>query len=191
MIRLAPKLSEKHVHPPPIWGKIKVKLATQVFSHSVSSAMKTYEAVNDLPPSAKQTALFCEFMNSIFDVLNSNTQFSLSPLKTALNPSSNSHSYEFIEKAICWLQSWKICDKKGEIINHRFRFPEGLCLALRVAMLLSHELAHNYGFTYFMTRRMCTDSLEGFFCIIRSKGGFNSYPTCYGFQCAFKQAVMN
>ena len=170
---------------------MKVKLATQVLSHSVSAAIKTYEACNDLNNDSLGTAEFCTMMNDIFDVLNSNTLLSPCPLKQALSPLSSTLSYEFIDYAINWLKTWKIYDKNSEIINHRFRFLDGLCLALVTAKCLSFELAEKYDFQYLMTRRMCTDNLEGFFSIIRSKGGSNSNPTCYGFQSAFKQAVIN
>ena len=191
LVRLAPKISEKHVEPPPIWGKMKVKLATQVLSHSVSAAIKTYEACNDFDPSSLGTAEFCSMMNGIFDVLNSNTLLSPCPLKKALSPVASQETYEFIEDAITWLKTWKICGKTMENINNRFRFLDGLCLALTVAKCLSFELNEKYGFQYLMTRRICTDNLEGFFSIIRSKGGSNSNPTCYSFQSAFKQAVIN
>ena len=190
-VRLAPKISEKHVEPPPIWGKMKVKLATQVLSHSVSAAIRTYEACNDLSCDSLGTAAFCTMMNDIFDVLNSNTLLSPCPLKKALSPMTSSESYEFIDGAINWLKTWKIYDKNCEIINHRFRFLDGLCLALVAAKNLSFELMEKYDFQYLMTRRLCTDNLEGFFSIIRSKGGSNSNPTCYSFQSAFKQAVIN
>ena len=107
-MRLAPKLGEKHVHPPPIWGKMKVKLATQVLSHSVSAALKTYEACNALPSSAKETGQFCSRMNNIFDILNSNTQESPCPMKKALSPSATPELFQFIDRAIEWLKTWKL-----------------------------------------------------------------------------------
>ena len=191
VVRMAPKLSEKHINPPPIWGKMKVRLAAQVLSHSVSAALKSYEACNDLSESARETAEFCAKMNNIFDCLNTNTQFSPCPLKRAISPITTPETYEFIEEALKWLRSWKIYDKKNNVINSRFKFLDGLCLALKVVAALSIDLAEHYDFSYFMSRRICTDSLENFFSIIRSKGGFNCNPTCYGFQCAFKQVVIN
>ena len=112
-------------------------------------------------------------------------------MKKALSPSATPELFQFIDRAIEWLKTWKICDKNKQIINSRFQFLEGLQLALVVAKDLSLDLAQNHGFIYLMTRRICTDNLESFFSIIRSKGGYNSNPTCYSFQCAFKQAIVN
>ena len=81
--------------------------------------------------------------------------------------------------------------KNCEIIHHRFGILDGLCLALVVARNLSFKLMEKYYFQYLMTRRICTDNLEFLFSIIRSKGGSNTNPTCYSFQSAFKQAVIN
>lgn len=40
VIRMAPKLTERHIHLPP-FTNMRVKLATQVFSHSVAAGTAT------------------------------------------------------------------------------------------------------------------------------------------------------
>ena len=64
--RLAPKLTQKHVSLPP-FGKMKVKLAAQVFSNSVAAAIETYTGVGALPMEAMSTSIFCRHMNKLFD----------------------------------------------------------------------------------------------------------------------------
>ena len=44
-IRTAPKLTTKHINPPP-FAKMKVKLATQVVSHSVAAGIYIYVTLN-------------------------------------------------------------------------------------------------------------------------------------------------
>ena len=53
--RLAPKLTEKHLHPNG-FSKMKVNLASQIFSHGLSAAINTYVYVHALPGDAIGTA---------------------------------------------------------------------------------------------------------------------------------------
>ena len=54
-IRTTPKLTVRHISPTQS-AKMKVKLATQVFSHSVAAGINTNVALNGLPSSAVGTA---------------------------------------------------------------------------------------------------------------------------------------
>lgn len=69
--KLAPRLTNDHIYPNN-FQKMKVKLASQVFSHSVRIAMHTYIEFKVLPTEASITANFILKMNNIFDLLNSN-----------------------------------------------------------------------------------------------------------------------
>ena len=53
--KLAPKRTEKHLHPNG-FTKMKVKLASQIFSHTVSAAINTYVYLKALPGDALDTA---------------------------------------------------------------------------------------------------------------------------------------
>lgn len=68
--RLCPKLTDDHIFHTN-FQKMKVKYASQVFSHSVAVALYTYVDFNVLPADAKITAQFIQKMNDIFDLLNS------------------------------------------------------------------------------------------------------------------------
>ncbi|VEN52942.1 unnamed protein product, partial [Callosobruchus maculatus] len=68
--KLAPRLTNDHIYPNN-FQKQKVKLATQVFSHSVAVAMHTHIEFNALPGEAAITANFISKMNNLFDLLNS------------------------------------------------------------------------------------------------------------------------
>ena len=69
-LRLCPKLTDGHFDLKP-FKKMKVCLATQVFSHSVSTAMRTYVKFGQLDESALQTADFVELIDQLFDIMNS------------------------------------------------------------------------------------------------------------------------
>ena len=83
-IRWAPKLTEKHIRPNN-FQKMKVKLATQVLSHTVAATICMYVSVGALPSSAMGTAEFIEKFDSIFDCVISSTLHSTKVLKCALS----------------------------------------------------------------------------------------------------------
>lgn len=93
-----------------------VKLATQVFSHSVSSAMKTAVAMGQLPAAAEQSATSIGKLNSIFDAMNSKNKFDVNPFKCSVC-SSNLQTSENVVRdnivaAIEWSKSWKMVNIK-------------------------------------------------------------------------------
>lgn len=80
--RLAPKLTTSHFELTNL-TKMKVKLATQIFSNSVSAGIKTLIALKQISPNANGTALFVKKMNDIFDICNISQQTNiLEPLKS-------------------------------------------------------------------------------------------------------------
>ena len=88
-IGLAPKLTDKHVKPP-LFGKMKVKLATQTLSNTVASALVTYSLSpqSRVPSEAVHTANFMRSIDSLFDVFNSSTPYSPKALRSALREGS-------------------------------------------------------------------------------------------------------
>ncbi len=69
--RLAPKLTDKHFLMKLFGAKMKVKWASQVFSHTVAAAVATYAQFGKLPAEAQATSAFLVWLNHLFDVLNS------------------------------------------------------------------------------------------------------------------------
>lgn len=69
-VRAAPKITNKHIFIPP-FKDMKVKLATQVLSNSVTAGMHFYILLNRLPPEAIHTANFISQVDNLFDVLSS------------------------------------------------------------------------------------------------------------------------
>lgn len=81
-IRAMHKLRDEHIDPK-LFLKMNVALATQVFSHSVSSAIFTAVSMgcfsDEEQEVARNTAEFISKMNTMFDYLNSVSQFSKNP----------------------------------------------------------------------------------------------------------------
>jgi hypothetical protein len=184
-IRLAPKLRDDHLEPPAIYGKMKVKLATQIFSHSVSSAIKAHVARGLLPQEVLVTSTFCQKMNDIFDVLNSSKKNAIIPYQSGLTVNSVG-TLQFMSDAVQWLQSFQILDKKNKIVNSNFRCVQGTILALTSVRQLMFHLTDKFNLDYLLTRRLCQDPLENYFSVIRQRNGFNSNPSCSAFRQSYK-----
>ena len=69
-IRMAPKLTDRHIILPP-FSAMCVNLAAQILSHSVAAGINTLCALNYLPDDASVTAEFIETFNQLFNTFNS------------------------------------------------------------------------------------------------------------------------
>lgn len=78
------KLTNTHINPN-TFQKMNVKLAVQVLSHTVAAAIRTAAQTGELTgSSAETTADFIDFINNLFDCLNSRTITSKNPYNSAL-----------------------------------------------------------------------------------------------------------
>lgn len=66
------KLSEEHVNPEKN-TKMKVKTATQLFSHSVAVTANHLTAIGQLDPDCRQITPIVKLLDNLFDSLNCNT----------------------------------------------------------------------------------------------------------------------
>jgi hypothetical protein len=66
---MMPKITKFHVDVKPFY-KMRVKLASEVFSNSVSVAMSAFVAMGKLSSQAENTADFFYFMDRLFDSFN-------------------------------------------------------------------------------------------------------------------------
>ena len=69
-IRIAPKLTDKHITLPP-FATMTVNLAAQILSHSVAAGINTLCSLGELPEEASATAEFIETFDQLFDTFNS------------------------------------------------------------------------------------------------------------------------
>jgi hypothetical protein len=71
------------------FSKMKVKYATQIFSHTVAAAICSYVSMVWLPQSALSTAELLFQFDSIFDFVNSSTIHSTKKLKCAMSDATS------------------------------------------------------------------------------------------------------
>lgn len=184
--RLAPRLTKQHVDLP-AFSSMRVKLASQVFSHSVSAALHTH-ATSDpptLPSDATQTAKFCKTMNNLFDSVNS---FHMkSALKYQCAISNTSCHMDHYREMIDWLSSLKVINEANKIVTSNIKCIRGWMLTLSAIIKLWDYLSSRCDFSFLITRRLNQDNLENFFGVIRQKGGKCDNPTAFMFTKQFSQ----
>ena len=108
-LHLFPKLTLDHIKLTP-FSKMNVRLAAQVLSSTVSKILLQYG-----PPEAKETARYCEMMDSFFDIVNirNTTEHlhkkkpNLKPISSPTDPRLSWLTTEFLGYFDSWLQSIK------------------------------------------------------------------------------------
>ncbi|XP_077494730.1 uncharacterized protein LOC144105484 isoform X1 [Amblyomma americanum] len=178
--RLAKKLKEQHIYRMP-FADMRVKYATQVFSESVSVALLTLIAIQELPVDAKFTAEFTERMDKLFDCLNSSAlKKQDDKLRYAMTEGSEHHV--FLESCIDWIAQWHF----GGPLDKQPHTIKGWQITIKALLLLWTDLKADFDYTHLFTRRLQQDPLENFFAIVRQKHGCNETPNVYQFVAAVK-----
>ena len=175
--RLAPKLTRCHFDLTDI-SKMKVRLATQILSHSVYAGIKTLIDLKKMPPEAIETANFVKYCNDMFDLLNISVPYD--PLNALKSGNSIFRNRERIIQYKDWIRTWKCIDGA--------RLPDcirGLILTLEGLSRLIGDLEHE-GYRYVLTRKLQQDSLEHYFGYQRSRITNGENPTAEQFTQNFK-----
>ncbi|XP_063215855.1 uncharacterized protein LOC134527262 [Bacillus rossius redtenbacheri] len=169
--RSLPKIQEKHIAPKN-FQKMSVKLATQVFSHSMEAGLLTAVATKQVvSETAVDTAVFVGRVNNIFDALNCNSLHSRNPFSCAL-----SNHYPEVEEFL--LDSAEFVDT-WVAVGARAKKPpcfSGLSMTIRSIVDLWRELRLQ-GIEYVLTSRLNQDAIENMFSVLRYRGGFNANPS--------------
>ncbi|XP_025191172.1 uncharacterized protein LOC112591547 [Melanaphis sacchari] len=110
--RLAPRLNKIHMDLPP-FSPMRVCLATQTLSHSVSSGMMTLISMNEMKSSAMHTARFIELFDNLFDVFNSITHSEAKILRKPLTKTSD--HWNFLNEAKQVLGKLKVHNRTGKL----------------------------------------------------------------------------
>ena len=187
MMRLIPKIGMKTHVKPNNFKRMKVKYATQAFSHTVSAAMTTHAVSPDstMPLEAAETANFFKLMDSLFDTFNSSKRFDSKPYKCAISEESAHH--QFLVDTRAYLSRLVKLNKSG-------RFTKPPCFDGWIqninALLLLWEDQKAEGMTFLRTRLLSQDFLENLFGLIRSLGGNRDNPTVTQFRDALRRAMV-
>jgi hypothetical protein len=182
--RLCPKLTKSHADPSHS-EKMKVRLATQLFSRTVAAGIRTRLKTQELQTPLEYEALadFIEKMDTIFDLLNISQEFDhTKPLKSGRDIFSNVDLMTSLREYI------------GQITKADGNIGNLLCLKglrmnlLGIRMLVSDLKAEGYGFV--LTRRIQTDCVEHLFSLIKLRIGRGNTPTCQQFRYSFRYMLV-
>ncbi|KRT84344.1 hypothetical protein AMK59_2308 [Oryctes borbonicus] len=187
------KLTEEHVLPNRI-RKMKVKNCSQVFSHTVSSAIYTRATISTeldsqssfyLDPKATETADLLQFFDKLFDSVNGSLLYPEKGKELRCVVKPNSRHIQFWQTSLQTLRSMYF-----KTANRRQTSPslKNWIFSLESLSYISRKL-FDLKFDFFSPRVFNQDPLENFFSQIRSHSVRN--PTCSTFANSFKTLVIN
>ncbi|XP_050303832.1 uncharacterized protein LOC126741462 isoform X2 [Anthonomus grandis grandis] len=176
---------------------MKVKLCTQVFSHSVGSLLTRIPGwdikdKNKLGPEAESTGELILFLDKLFDSLNclrySKMGNAAKPLKCPMTRNSGHKSF--------WLESQKIIQSMKFFSHAKQTFVnvptlKNLNFTLKGFLRLTDKLFDNAGCKFVLTGAFNQDALENFFSYIRAHCLRNTNPSQNQFMASFKTLMMN
>ena len=172
---------------------MKVKLATQTLSNSVSTALLYLksEFVHEFQNCAP-TANFIKIMNDTFDFLNSRSLFAKG-LKCAFKPSNEVQRKQFASYAESYIASLKQTNGDSIFTSQRKTGFLGLVICLKSLTQLFDTLINvdPPKLKYLLSYKISQDHLETFFSAIRARGGFNNNPTARQFETAYKRLLVH
>ena len=161
-IRMAPKLTEQHIYLP-MFTKMRVRLAAQVLSHSVTAGITTLARLNHLPMEALSTATFIENMDQLFNTFNSSTFLSKQKFGHAIT--NDSGHIEFLKQMDAYLKELHVPDKR------QIHCINGWRISINSLMLFWHHLHTQFKFRFLLTNRLNQDCVENLFSIIVRHAG--------------------
>lgn len=172
-LRMIHKLSDRHVYPDN-FEKMSVKLATQIFSHKVATAISTALEIGVYTetekPVASATHKFLSRMNNLFDVLNSKQRYNKNPNKNAI--SENGVLENYLKQAVEWILTWK---------NTKPQQPycyNGLIQTINGILELWSTLKNTPEQKYLITSHFNQDPLENIFAVVRNnRGSYERNPS--------------
>ena len=180
-IRMAPKLTDRHIILPP-FSAMRVNLAAQTFSHSVAAGINTLCTLNYLPNDASVTAEFIETFDQLFNTFNSASRKSSHKYKHAFR--DNSGHIPFLNSCLRFLS--KVKTMENAIVPCLI----GWEISIKSLLALWENLQRT-GFKYFLTNRLNQDCVENLFSIIRGSGGHRDNPNCEQFWASFQHIIVD
>ncbi|KAF2890908.1 hypothetical protein ILUMI_15265 [Ignelater luminosus] len=177
------KITPAHMSPSN-FQKMRVKYAAQIFSHTVSAAIKTASITKEVNSvTALDTADFIENINDIFDALNSRVLHDPNPKRRPLSVFNNKTT-TILQNGIQYFQNMEVFE--GNTKRNNIYCLDGFQWTLKSILLLWDHL-RRLGVKYLLTGFLNQDLLENFFSVIRNRGGYNPTPTVRQCRIAIQQ----
>lgn len=165
---------------------MSVKLAAQVFSNSVYSALDIAGKTKEIESkSLENTAHFVQLIDKLWDALNSRSEKENNPYNCAISE-SNSKVKEILLEGRDYFRKLQ---KEHAVTKSTKVIPcfNGMQQTIAGILILYEDLTQNYeGISYLPTRPLQQDLLENWFAAVRQKGGNNKNPSARSFRYIFR-----
>ncbi|KAF6203506.1 hypothetical protein GE061_001837 [Apolygus lucorum] len=190
------KITRDHLEPKH-QKSMKVNLAAQIFSRSVTATLETCVRHGILQQRASTTAEVTRFFNDLFDSLNGYRETPEGGgvgLRCRVQRSREEMHLNFWSAALEKLQSLKFLPKSPTSPPCSTVTIQGWIRSVNAVQLLWTTLKEEIPFdkcSYLVPRRLNQDPLENLFGSIRSKCGSNVNPSAYQFTSALKTCLVN
>jgi hypothetical protein len=181
-IRMAPRLTDKHLNLPP-FTSMRVPLAAQVLSHSVAAGINTLSILGKLDSDATNTAEFIEKIDQLFNACNSSKIKSTQNMGHAVT--ARTEHVQFFKSMIDYFSSLKLPHS-----NIKLPCINGWRITLSAILRIWEQLHHN-GYNFLLTRRLNQDCIENLFSVIRGMGGHRDNPDVQQFNWAFRHVIVD
>lgn len=161
----------------------KVKLATQLLSHTTATALLHYKPIDDIKLN-NDTANFIELINNWFDftnVLHPNDKRTPFTVPYGFFPDEQN---EFLNKVYSTILKMR-CNGKQNLQL----FRKALLMHINGSKLLLQILIEN-NFKYLLTSKVNQDALENLFSQLRSRGGLNDHPSPLNALYRFRMIIL-
>ncbi|KAH7979382.1 hypothetical protein HPB49_009281 [Dermacentor silvarum] len=180
-LRAGNKLSRAHVE---YYRQImKVKLAAQTFSASISKALVFALELGE--PGFDGCCGTAEFISMV----------DRSPVakgfKAPLRPSTLCHQREFMELAGRQLMGLRLESKKPVVEDGRRMSVISLAFTLKSVSQLATKMFEKELCRYLCTSHLNQDPLEMYFSCIRQRGGWNNNPSASQFRHAYRKTLVH
>lgn len=187
----ANKLTSKHIHFEN--HKMKVVLATQIFSRSVAKSLKFCREVLKLPAflNSKPTEEFLIIMNDTFDLLNSRSSKGIK-FKGPLRLSNQEDWLPFFNEAREYLAGLTNGVTGAIMVKtdpKKTGFLGIICNIIAVIEIYKANVLHG-PLDYLLTYKLSQDHLEHYFGIVRSRLGANNNPTPLHFRYIYRRLLL-
>lgn len=186
---LANKLRAAHIN----YKKqiMKVKLAAQLFSESVATAIEYCKDELKLEEfqHSQGTIQFIRNFNNLFDLMNSRNLNSYA-FKKPLSPHNYNDFLNFLNSLVDYIKTIKLGSSYVLNTNRKTGFL-GFLICIHSLIFLYKEYIETGHLDFLCTYKLSQDHLEIFFSAIRAKGGFNNNPTATQFKSAFKRLLVH
>lgn len=171
--------------------KMKVRLAVQTLSRSVSDALISLSCQYPEFSESRGTSNFIRIFNDLFDILNSRNKFAKYKYKKPLSDKNSTETFQYLEHIEHYIRNLKLSGTSILKSNRKTGFLGFLICTKSLKQLFMRYVGEENLMKYLLTYKVSQDHLELFFGAIRSKGGHNNNPTARQFEVAYKRLIVH